>query len=68
MPFWFVPGITQAMHWTLLSPYLVECPAENPRIEWPIYPGLTIQVCILSLGVDLDCYSNPLLPCRTTPT
>jgi hypothetical protein len=31
------------MAWTLLSPYLIECPAENPRIEWPIFPTLNIQ-------------------------
>jgi hypothetical protein len=24
----------------LLSPYLVECPAENPRIEWARFPTL----------------------------
>lgn len=39
------------MHWTLLSPYLIECPAENPRIEWPIFPGLTIQVGDLSATI-----------------
>jgi hypothetical protein len=43
MPVWFETGISQAMAWTLLSPYLIECPAENPRIEWPIFPTLNIQ-------------------------
>jgi hypothetical protein len=26
----------------LLSPYLVECPAENPRIEWARFPDLNV--------------------------
>ncbi|KAF8643236.1 hypothetical protein AX16_009125 [Volvariella volvacea WC 439] len=42
MPIWFLPGITQSMAWTLLSPYLVSCPAENPRIKWQIFPTLNI--------------------------
>jgi hypothetical protein len=42
MPFWHLPGIPQAFAWTLLSPYLAECPAENPRIEFPIFPALTV--------------------------
>lgn len=44
MPVWFETGISQAMAWTLLSPYLIECPAENPKIEWPIFPTLNILV------------------------
>jgi hypothetical protein len=39
---WFETGISQAMAWTLLSPFLVSCPAENPRIEWNTYPYLHI--------------------------
>ncbi|EAU83174.1 Rds1 protein [Coprinopsis cinerea okayama7 len=42
MPVWFETGISQSMAWTLLAPYLVECPAENPRIEWQNFPALTI--------------------------
>lgn len=42
MPVWFETGISQSMAWTLLSPYLIECPAENPRIEWNIFPTLNI--------------------------
>ncbi|KAF8155854.1 Rds1 protein [Crassisporium funariophilum] len=42
MPVWFIPGITQSMAWTLLAPYLVECPAENPRIEWQNFPALNV--------------------------
>ncbi len=43
MPVWFESGISQSMAWTLLSPYLIECPAENPRIEWNIFPYLYIN-------------------------
>lgn len=43
MPVWFETGISQPYAWTLLSPYLVSCPAENPKIEWNIYPTLTIN-------------------------
>ncbi|KAH6913461.1 Rds1 protein [Coprinopsis sp. MPI-PUGE-AT-0042] len=42
MPEWHETGITQSMAWTLLAPHLVECPAENPRIKWRNFPGLTI--------------------------
>ncbi|THU93646.1 Rds1 protein, partial [Dendrothele bispora CBS 962.96] len=42
MPEWFIPGITQSMAWTLLSNYIVTCPAENPRIEWQNFPALNI--------------------------
>ncbi|KAF9558065.1 Rds1 protein [Agrocybe pediades] len=42
MPVDFQTGITQSMHWTLLAPYITECPAENPRIEWMNFPGLNI--------------------------
>ncbi|KAJ4490090.1 hypothetical protein J3R30DRAFT_3278523 [Lentinula aciculospora] len=43
MPVWHETGITQSMAWTLLSPYLKTCPAENPRIEFQIFPGLSIK-------------------------
>ncbi|KZT32983.1 Rds1 protein [Sistotremastrum suecicum HHB10207 ss-3] len=42
MPVWFETGVTQSMAWTLLAPYLVTCPAENPRIEWQNFPALNI--------------------------
>jgi len=42
MPIHFTTGIPQAFAWTLLSPYLVECPKENPRIEFPVFPYLNI--------------------------
>ncbi|KAF4609536.1 hypothetical protein D9613_012255 [Agrocybe pediades] len=45
MPVWFETGITQSMAWSLLAPYLVSCPAENPRIEWQNFPALNIEVC-----------------------
>ncbi|KAE9394335.1 hypothetical protein BT96DRAFT_827861 [Gymnopus androsaceus JB14] len=42
MPVWFIPGITQSMAWTLLSPYIVSCPAENPHIVFQNFPALNI--------------------------
>jgi hypothetical protein len=30
------------MQWTLLAPYLTECPQENPRIEWANFPALDV--------------------------
>ncbi|KAJ3560394.1 hypothetical protein NP233_g10868 [Leucocoprinus birnbaumii] len=42
MPVWFETGITQSMAWTLLAPYLVSCPAENPRIAWQNFPALNV--------------------------
>ncbi|KAJ7891373.1 Rds1 protein [Mycena olivaceomarginata] len=42
MPIWFTPGITQSMAWTLLSPYIVSCPAENPHIVFQNFPALNI--------------------------
>jgi hypothetical protein len=41
MPVYFETGISQSMAWTLLSPYIVECPAENPHIEWQNFPWLS---------------------------
>ncbi|OCF70980.1 hypothetical protein I204_08415 [Kwoniella mangroviensis CBS 8886] len=42
MPVYFETGISQAMAWSLLQHYIVSCPAENPRIEWPIFPNLNV--------------------------
>ncbi|KAG7086241.1 hypothetical protein E1B28_002212 [Marasmius oreades] len=42
MPEWFIPGITQSMHWSLLSNSITSCPKENPRVEWQNFPGLNI--------------------------
>ncbi|KJA16414.1 hypothetical protein HYPSUDRAFT_147726 [Hypholoma sublateritium FD-334 SS-4] len=42
MPVWFEAGITQSMAWTLLAPYIVSCPASNPKIEWQNFPALNI--------------------------
>ncbi|KAJ7575501.1 Rds1 protein [Mycena floridula] len=42
MPIWFTPGITQSMAWTLLSPYITTCPAENPHIVFQNFPALNI--------------------------
>ena len=42
MPVYFETGISQSMSWSLLSRYIVSCPAQNPRIEWPIFPWLSV--------------------------
>ncbi|CAE6378474.1 unnamed protein product [Rhizoctonia solani] len=42
MAVWFEAGITQSMAWTLLAPYLEECPKENHRIQWRNFPALNI--------------------------
>ena len=44
MPVWFETGISQSMAWTLLAPYIVTCPASNPRIAWQNFPALNITV------------------------
>ncbi|KAJ7819804.1 Rds1 protein [Mycena olivaceomarginata] len=37
-----IARITQSMAWTLLSPYIVSCPAENPHIVFQNFPALNI--------------------------
>ncbi|KAF8650304.1 hypothetical protein AX16_005312 [Volvariella volvacea WC 439] len=63
MPIWFLPGITQSMAWTLLSPYLVSCPTENPRIEWQIFPTLHVLNNPEALGV----INSPIIGENTAP-
>lgn len=48
---WFTPGITQSMAWTLLSPYITSCPAENPHIIFQNFPALNITVRVHSHSV-----------------
>ncbi|KAI6046056.1 ferritin-like domain-containing protein [Pisolithus marmoratus] len=56
MAVWFVAGIPQAWAWTMLSPYLVHCPPENPYIKWQIFPYLNVTVGILSTNVSAISY------------
>ncbi|CED85588.1 hypothetical protein [Phaffia rhodozyma] len=42
MPVYFEAGIPQTFAWTLLSPYIVSCPAENTPIAFNIFPSLTV--------------------------
>jgi len=42
MPFYFVPGIPQSWHWTLLAPDIISCPANQTRLIWQNFPALTI--------------------------
>ncbi|KDE08472.1 hypothetical protein MVLG_01254 [Microbotryum lychnidis-dioicae p1A1 Lamole] len=42
MPMWFVTGVPQAFQWTLLQRYIKSCPANNPTIQFQIFPDLLI--------------------------
>ena len=66
MPVWFEAGITQSMAWTLLAPYIVTCPASNPKIKWQNFPALNITVRIFSLFARAGCLRLPYR--RITPT
>ncbi|PPQ92575.1 hypothetical protein CVT25_007267 [Psilocybe cyanescens] len=63
MPVWFETGITQSMAWTLLAPYIVSCPAENPRIEWTNFPALNITNNPNATGY----YNDSIIGNDTTP-
>jgi hypothetical protein len=57
---------------TLLSPYLVECPAENPRIEFPIFPTLNIlnnpnATALVNTTVPGEATTPAITHNRTTP-
>jgi hypothetical protein len=42
MPVWFETGIPQSWAWTLLAPYISECPADSKRLVWQNFPALTV--------------------------
>ena len=42
MPVWFEVGIPQSWAWTLLAPYISSCPANQTRLAWQNFPGLTV--------------------------
>ncbi|EPE34877.1 hypothetical protein GLAREA_10572 [Glarea lozoyensis ATCC 20868] len=42
MPVWFETGIPQSWAWTLLAPYISECPANSKRLAWQNFPGLNV--------------------------
>ncbi|PBP15662.1 rds1 [Diplocarpon rosae] len=42
MPVWFETGIPQSWAWTLLAPYISECPANSKRLAWQNFPALTV--------------------------
>jgi hypothetical protein len=65
MPVYFETGISQAMAWSLLSRYIVECPAQNPKIEWPIYPFLNVDN---GVPLTVDGYNAAITHNRTTLT
>ncbi|KAL3420347.1 hypothetical protein PVAG01_08846 [Phlyctema vagabunda] len=42
MPVWFETGIPQSWAWTLLAPYISECPANSKRLAWQNFPALNV--------------------------
>ncbi|PMD53283.1 uncharacterized protein K444DRAFT_172335 [Hyaloscypha bicolor E] len=42
MPVWFETGIPQSWAWTLLAPYISECPANSKRLVWQNFPALHV--------------------------
>lgn len=42
MPVWFEVGTPQSWAWTLLAPYISECPANQTRLAWQNFPALSI--------------------------
>lgn len=42
MPVWFEVGIPQSWAWTLLAPYISECPENQTRLAWQNFPALTV--------------------------
>ncbi|CAG8954714.1 hypothetical protein HYFRA_00004637 [Hymenoscyphus fraxineus] len=42
MPVWFETGIPQSWAWTLLAPYISECPANSKRLAWQNFPALKV--------------------------
>jgi hypothetical protein len=65
MPVFFETGISQAMSWSLLNRYIVECPAQNPRIEWPAFPQLSV---VNDANLLVDGYNAAITHNRTSLT
>lgn len=42
MPVWFEVGVPQSWAWTLLAPYISECPANQTRLAWQNFPALAV--------------------------
>ncbi|KAL1957812.1 hypothetical protein VTO42DRAFT_5530 [Malbranchea cinnamomea] len=42
MPVWFEVAIPQSWAWTLISPYISWCPANQTRLVWQNFPGLRV--------------------------
>lgn len=42
MPEWFEVGIPQSWTWTLLAPYISDCPANQTRLAWQNFPALRV--------------------------
>ncbi|TIB26237.1 hypothetical protein E3P86_04158 [Wallemia ichthyophaga] len=53
-PYWFNMGLTQAMAWSLLVPYLDSCPESNPRVEFPVFPALNVTNANATLDTSIE--------------
>ena len=52
-PYWFNMGLTQAMAWSSMVPYLAHCPETNPRVEFPVFPFLNVTNLPTTLPDDI---------------
>ena len=52
-PYWFNGGLSQAMAWSLLVPYLDHCPESNPKIEFPVFPALNVTNANMTVDESL---------------
>lgn len=43
MATYWQPSIPQAWQWQLLAPWIESCPAENPPVEWSLFPELKVD-------------------------
>lgn len=43
MSTYWQPSIPQAWQWHLLAPWIESCPAENPPVEWSLFPELRVE-------------------------
>ncbi|KAJ9203962.1 hypothetical protein DTO166G4_2682 [Paecilomyces variotii] len=42
MPVWFEVGVPQSWAWSLISPYIASCPANQTRLAWQNFPALWV--------------------------
>ncbi|KAI6715027.1 hypothetical protein PZA11_000014 [Diplocarpon coronariae] len=74
MPVWFETGIPQSWAWTLLAPYISECPAGSKRLAWQNFPALTVlnqpnsaRMNATQTGLNETTGFGPAAPSRDPP-